>query len=79
MQLFSPESIRHLLVRNGFTDVQAHSFQNCYAMRYWMKLLPVGVAIKQSAVKFLASIGLADMRVALNVGNMISYGYRPKS
>jgi SAM-dependent methyltransferase len=79
MQLFSPDSIRHLLVRNGFKNVQVHSFQNRYALRYWMKLLPVGIAIKQAAVKFLASIGLVDIKVAFNVGNMISYGYRPRS
>jgi len=77
MQLFSPRSIRQLLERNGFTDVHVDSFQNRYALRYWMRLLPLSVGAKQGLIKALSTIGLADVKLSFNVGNMISYGYRP--
>lgn len=77
MQLFSPASIRQLLERNGFESVGVNSFRNCYALRYWVRLLPVGVDLKQSMIRGLEKIGLADTKLAFNVGNMFSFGYRP--
>lgn len=77
MQLFSPKSIRQLLERNDFDSIDVHSFRNRYALRYWMRLLPLGVGLKQNLIKSLDAIGLADMKLSFNVGNMLSFGYRP--
>ncbi|MGO4416939.1 class I SAM-dependent methyltransferase [Cupriavidus sp. KB_39] len=78
MQLFSPKSIRYLLERNKFDSIIVHSFQNRYALRYWMRLLPLGVGLKQNMIKGLDAIGMADMKLSFNVGNMLSFGYRPQ-
>ena len=78
MQLFSPKSIRHLLERNSFDSIAVHSFQNRYALRYWIRLLPLGVEFKQKMIKGLDAIGMADRKLSFNVGNMLSFGYRPQ-
>ncbi len=78
MQLFSPVSIRELLQRNGFESIEVDSFRNRYALRYWIRLLPLGVGMKQGLIKALAAIGMADTKLTFNVGNMLSFGYRPK-
>lgn len=77
MQLFSPRSIRRLMAEAGLIDVEVKSFQNRYAMRYWVRLLPLNVATKNLLIKGLAAIGLADVKLSANVGNMISTGVRP--
>lgn len=79
MQLFSPISIRQLLERNGFGSVEVNSLQNRYALRYWVRLLPFGVGLKQSMIKGLDVIGLANTKLAFNVGNMLAFGYRPRA
>jgi len=78
MQLFSPGSIRELLERNGFESIEVKSFQNRYSLRYWVRLLPLRVGLKQSVIKVLDTIGLADNKLSFNVGNMLSFGYRPQ-
>lgn len=77
MQLFSPKSIRTLLRLNKFEDIQVESFHNRYALRYWARLLPVSAAHKQRLIASLERVGLADHHLSFNVGNMLSYGYRP--
>ncbi|HEY0842853.1 class I SAM-dependent methyltransferase [Methylotenera sp.] len=78
MQLFSPVSIRQLLQRNGFESIEVNSFKNCYSLRYWIRLLPIGLGLKLKMIKRLDAVGLADTKLSFNVGNMISFGYRPK-
>lgn len=78
MQLFSPNSIWQLLERNGFESIEVDSFQNRYALRYWIRLLPLGVGLKQSMINGLDALGVADIKLSLNVGNMLSFGYRPQ-
>ena len=78
MQLFSPRSIRQLLERTGFESIEVNSFQNRYALRYWTRLLPLGPGLKRGTIKGLETIGLADAKLSFNVGNMLSFGYRPK-
>ena len=56
MQLFSPQSIRYLLERNGFESIAVNSFENRYALRYWMRLLPLGAGFKESLIKSLGAI-----------------------
>lgn len=79
MQLFSPRSVRALLERNGFEGIHVDSFRNRYALRYWMRLLPLPPGAKAGLIRTLALAGLADRKVAANVGNMVSFGYRPHS
>jgi SAM-dependent methyltransferase len=78
MQLFSPNSIRQLLERNGFEGIEVSSFENRYALRYWLRLLPLGIGAKQGLIQTMEAIGLADTKLSFNVGNMLSFGFRPQ-
>lgn len=77
MQLFSPQSIHRLMAGAGLIDIDVTSFQNRYALRYWLRLLPLGVGAKTSLTNLLDTVGLADVKLSANVGNMISTGFRP--
>ena len=77
MQLFSPRSIRQLLERSGFASIQVASFNNRYALRYWIRLLPLGSGLKLGLIRVLETIGMADIKLTANVGNMLSYAYMP--
>lgn len=76
MQLFSRRSVRTLLERNGFERVDVGSFKNRYAARYWVRLLPLPARAKSALVSTLSRLGLADIKIAANVGNLVSYGFR---
>lgn len=76
LQLFSPDSLRVLLERAGFTDVEVRPIVNRYPVHYWAKLLPVPARVRSAA---LAAVGprLASAAVSLPVGNMAAVGYKP--
>lgn len=76
MQLFSPLSIERLLTANKFKNVRINSFYNRYAVRYWIRLLPINFNTKQKIIKTLDRIGFANNKLTFNVGNILSYGYR---
>lgn len=78
MQLFSNGSIRALYERAGYTDVSAHAFVNTYALSYWNRLLPIPASIKGIAAKALQTSGLGRLKAAMNVGNMIAAGFKPR-
>lgn len=77
MQLFSPKSIRLLLNKNKIQSIQVHSFHNRYTLRYWARLLPITQERKHDLINVLVRLGIADHHFGFNVGNMLSYGYRP--
>jgi SAM-dependent methyltransferase len=77
MQLFSPQSMNELLSRAGFRDVSVNSFHNRYTLRYWVRLLPLSVVAKHKLISVLTALGLADVKLSANVGNMMSYGFVP--
>jgi len=78
MQLFSQGSVRELLERNGFESVEVKSFNNRYTLRYWIRLLPFGIGLKKRLLGWIGIVGLADKKLSFNVGNILSFGYRPK-
>lgn len=78
MQLFSRHSISQLLERNGFGNIQIGNFRNCYALHYWVRLLPINLRSKNILIGILNHIGLIDLKLSFNVGNIISFGYLVK-
>lgn len=76
MQLFSDKSIKQILQRNGYSSIDVKSFHNCYALRYWMRLFPIPNQFKKIIIKILEFTGTADIKLKLNVGNIIAYGFR---
>lgn len=77
MQLFSAESSRNLLARHGYGDVGGTSFRNAYAPSYWMRLAPLPAPLKTAAIGALRATPLDRARLPFDVGNFISWGFRP--
>jgi SAM-dependent methyltransferase len=77
MQLFSQKSIRQLLETGSFESIETNSFKNCYALRYWMRLLPLPRIVKDPFIKLLDFCGLGKAKVSMNVGNILTVAYRP--
>ena len=78
MQLFSSRSIAELFRRTGYTDVVVRPFANRYAASYWMRLMPLGRRVKHAMVRLLNALGLGGRKISINVGNMVTVGYRTK-
>jgi SAM-dependent methyltransferase len=76
MQLFSKQSIKQLFLNGGFHSIQSDSFQNRYAVSYWLRLLPLPNGIKDRVNKFLALLGLSGIKLAANVGNIFTVGLK---
>ncbi len=78
MQLFSKRSINMLLSLAGFQNIKVKSFRNTYSLKYWIRLLPINNSIKFFFIKLLSIIKLDEVKLSLNVGNLIAYGYNSK-
>ncbi len=76
MQLFSPISIKTLLETNKFKSITVKSFQNRYALKYWIRLLPLNNSLKTTLIKILKKLKLENFKISMNVGNMISIGFK---
>ncbi|MBA2964844.1 MULTISPECIES: class I SAM-dependent methyltransferase [Ramlibacter] len=76
LQLFSPESLRHLFANAGFEGFDARPFANRYALRYWTRLAPLPLGMKRAVSSGLEATGLARRKLSVNVGNTIAYGIR---
>ena len=78
MQLFSKKSIYKLLEVSGFEDITVKSFNNRYALKYWIRLLPIPDLIKKILTKTLRILNLDQLKISINVGNLIAYGSKPQ-
>lgn len=76
LQLFNRSSIVTLLKNGGFEDVEVKSICNAYPIRYWIRLLPLPKRIKSLALVLFKRIGLSEIVVPMNVGNIIAIGIK---
>jgi SAM-dependent methyltransferase len=76
MQLFSKHSVRQLLESVGYADVSVKAFANTYSLRYWLRLAPLPRGIKSAASGLLAALGLDNIKLGVNVGNLIAIGFK---
>jgi 2-polyprenyl-3-methyl-5-hydroxy-6-metoxy-1,4-benzoquinol methylase len=76
MQLFSHASARYLFESSGYQDVTAKAFVNTYPLSYWLRLTPLPRGIKRPTGALVRKIGLADVKLGFNVGNLITAGYK---
>ncbi len=76
MQLFSNSSIRALYESTGYTGIVCNSFYNAYRPSYWMKLFPIPDIIKMPSIKMIGMTPLDKLRIPINVGNMVSWGFK---
>lgn len=79
LQLFSNQSIHQLFHRAGFEAIEVKSFTNRYTLRYWLRLSPIPSVLKKTLTRIFNIPVLRDLRVGINVGNTIAYGFRKQS
>ena len=77
MQLFSAASSRRLLQHNGYEAVDGASFRNSYRPSYWLRLVPIPDGLKAPITRLLRGSRLDQRRLSANVGNFMSWGFRP--
>jgi SAM-dependent methyltransferase len=76
MQLFSRPAVEHLFKSAGLERTSITSFRNRYALRYWLRLMPLSAALKKRLDARLEKWGIAGTKFGLNVGNMMCHGFR---
>ncbi len=76
LQLFSPQSVRALLSRAGFSRVEVHTVVNRYPINYWARLSPIPRSLKPRALALLRSSGLGRFSLAAPVGNLAAIAYK---
>lgn len=76
MQLFSKRSVRNLFADSGYTGIVVNAFINTYSLRYWMRLAPLPHGIKSAMSGLMADIGLDNVKLGVNVGNLITTGFK---
>jgi 2-polyprenyl-3-methyl-5-hydroxy-6-metoxy-1,4-benzoquinol methylase len=76
MQLFSKMSITELFDRCDFADISVRPFKNRYSLMYWIRLIPLPENIKSALLKIVKYIRLDNVKLLINVGNLISSGFK---
>jgi SAM-dependent methyltransferase len=76
MQLFSRPAMEHLFKAAGLEKTSMTSFRNRYALRYWLRLMPLSTACKKRLDARIDKWGIAGAKIGLNVGNMMCHGSR---
>ena len=74
MQLFSPSSINFLFSQAKYKDISAKSFTNTYSIIYWIRLIPLPNPIKKYLIRVLTFLRIGNLKVNINVGNIIVHG-----
>jgi SAM-dependent methyltransferase len=78
LQLFSPHSLRRLLEKQGYTQVQVFYLSNSYPLHYWIKVFPLPGALKTALVEWLKALNIADLPIPLRAGNLAGFGIKPR-
>lgn len=78
MQLFSPSSARYLFESSNYGNVTVQAFVNSYSLRYWMRLMPLPSRLKRTAYTFVTKMGLGEIKLGFNVGNLVTAGLKSR-
>jgi len=76
LQLFDPDSLRGLLERAGFADVEIRPFANRYPLRYWTRLAPLPAGAKNRVIGALDRARLGGLGLTVPVGNLAAVGWK---
>jgi SAM-dependent methyltransferase len=76
MQLFSKQSTRTMFESANLQDVQVTSFTNRYSLQYWLRLSPLPKILKSLLGPILSGAPLNAIRLGVNVGNIVTIGFR---
>jgi ubiquinone/menaquinone biosynthesis C-methylase UbiE len=76
LQLFSKKTIIYSLKKAGFKNIEAQYIKNSYRIVYWISLLPFLKFFKSLIIKILIILGLQNVRLGINVGNILVVAYK---
>ncbi len=76
LQLFSPASVRALLVESGFDSVRIRTVYNRYPIRYWARLFPFPKGLKPRILAALQRSGVGGWTVPLAAGNLAAFAFK---
>ena len=77
LQLFSAKSLDRLYQHAGFSAISVSSLRNAYPVNYWLRLLPLPLAIKGPLLRHTAKSMWGKKIVAAKVGNLVACGRKP--
>lgn len=78
LQLFSTKSMENLLAGCGFTGVVVRSVANTYPLHYWLKILPIGNAVKQKAISLAKMSKIGYIPVSIPAGNIFAIAFKAR-
>lgn len=78
LQLFNPSSINTLLKKAGFEDIKVKPICNSYPLKYWLRLTPLPLSLKEIIEAALKNLSLSNTTLPMNVGNILAIGIKPK-
>ncbi len=76
LQLFNKKSINIMLHECRFENISIKQFINYYSLKYWLRLAPLPKIFKKFMQLILHRTNLQSVKLRLNVGNIISVGYK---
>ena len=76
LQLFSPKSVRAVLMSAGFSRVEVRPVINRYPLSYWTRLSPLPAALKTRTLTALQASGLGRVPLPAPVGNLAAVAYK---
>ena len=76
LQLFSKKTIINALKKVGFKNIEIQYIRNSYRIIYWLSLLPIPNFFKSLIIKILTNLGLSNIRLGINVGNILVIAYK---
>ncbi|MGZ3762930.1 MAG: class I SAM-dependent methyltransferase [Mucilaginibacter sp.] len=76
LQLFSSRSLHYLFENTGYINVTVNPFVNTYALRYWLRLMPIPRQCKPLLTGLMSNTPLGKIKLGINLGNLITAGFK---
>jgi SAM-dependent methyltransferase len=77
LQLFDKPTGTALLRNAGFDSVKVRSIRNKYPVDYWIKLLPLPIALKSALRGMAKTSGIGNLLLSVPAGNLAVVGRKP--
>lgn len=68
--LFNRQTLKKIFEQNGFQAVEVFAVQNTFPIRYWIRMFPLPLQVKQLLISLLKMIGLDGFLITLGAGNI---------
>ncbi|MEE3330544.1 MAG: class I SAM-dependent methyltransferase [Myxococcota bacterium] len=77
LQLHSRRSLHFMLEHAGFERIEVRALRNDYPLSYWLKLMPLEVAVKERLANLLKRLHLDGVVMPMWPGNLVASGFKP--